>query len=328
MPKQCLALTSERTLLQETVDRVVPLVGSEHVLVVTGPDMAPAIREQLSELPEGNVLVEPSGRNTAPCIAWATVEVARRGGRTLAVLPSDHGIADVPRFREVLSACFDAAEDSGRMVLLGQTPTRPETGYGYLRVGEPQEHHGGEPFNGVARFIEKPNREAAERMLREGGVLWNGGMFVWTVDAVTAGFDSHLPRTAAAMRALHEGTAIDAVWTQMDATSIDYGVLEHCREELLVVPCAFGWTDLGSWPAVAPYLGQGELGAAQVGAGVAIDGGGHIVYAPEKLVATLGVEDLIIVDTPDVLLVTRRDAAQRIPELLKALKARGAHRYL
>jgi mannose-1-phosphate guanylyltransferase len=327
-PKQCLALTGARSLLQVTLDRVAALIPAERVLVVTGPDMAATVRAQLPELPPDNVLVEPSGRNTAPCIGWAAVEVARRGGELMAVLPSDHGIEDVEGFQSVLAACFTAAAASSRMVLLGQTPTSPHTGYGYLGVGAPAGSHGGQSFFAVERFIEKPSRERAEALLAAGGVLWNGGMFVWTVAAIREAFRRHLPRSAAALARMDGGAAVESVWTELEATSIDFGVLEHCGGELLAVACDFGWSDLGSFSAVAERMPSSELGVATVAAGVALDGGAHIVHAPGKLVATVGVSDLLIVDTDDVLLVCRTQDASRIPELLRELRARGMADYL
>lgn len=328
MPKQCLVIEGSRTLLQATVQRVAPDIPPDQVLVVTGPDMASAVRAQLPEVPADNVLVEPSGRNTAPCIGWAAVEVERRGGRAMAVLPSDHRILDEEGFRRILRSCVQAAESTGRLVLLGQTPDRPHTGYGYLAMGEARGEHGGHPFFSVSRFIEKPGRARAEQLLEAGGVLWNGGMFVWTVAAIRRAYATYLPRSAAALQRLAAGAAVEEQWTELEATSIDFGVLERCGEELLAVPCDFGWSDLGSWTAVAEAMPQTELGAAVVEHPLAVDGGGHIVYAPDKLVATLGVEQLIIVQTDDAIMVCPRDCAQRVPELLRVLEERGLDRYL
>ncbi len=328
LPKQCLALTSDRTLIQETVDRIRPVVPPERVLVVTGPDMADTIRAQLPELPAGNVLVEPSGRNTAPCIGWAAVEIERRGGGAMVVLPSDHRITDPESFCDVVRAALVAASSSGHLVLLGQTPDRPHTGYGYLAMGPVARSELGLPFHRVDRFIEKPSAERAAVLLEQGGVLWNGGMFVWTTEAILRAFERHMPRSYAALRAIAGGASVSERWLDLEATSIDYGVLEREADGLLAVPCAFGWSDLGSWEAMADVFPAGPLGHAQVAGGVAVDGGGHVVYAPDKVVATVGVDGLIIVDTGDVLLVARRSAAERLGVVLQRLEADGLGRLL
>lgn len=327
MPKQCLPLGDDLTLIQQTVARITPLIPADRVLVVTGSAMADEIREQLPQIPPANVLVEPRGRNTSPCVAWATAEILSRGGTAMVVLPADHRIEQPSVFRSVVKAAIEAAEESQKLVLLGQTPTRPETGFGYLGLGDKVSTHQDETFYEVDRFIEKPNSEEAARLIGSGGVLWNGGMFVWTVSAITRAFKAHLPNTAAAIESLVAGADISSVWTDMDAVSIDYGVLEHDSGEIIAVACEFGWSDLGSYLAVAPHMPQDELGAAQTKMSVAIDGGGHIVYAPDKLVATLGVSDLIIVDTEDALMVCSKSESHRIPEILKKLKELGDNRF-
>lgn len=328
LPKQCLALHGERTLLQQTVDRIAPIVPMAQVLVVTGPDMEEAVRAQLPEVPSSNILVEPRPRNTAPAIGWAAVEVLRRGGGTLAVLPSDHGIEDVVGFRRILGAAIEAAATRGRWVLLGQTPTSPHTGYGYLEVGSAVGRVAGQGFQAVSRFVEKPDRARAERMLADGNVLWNGGMFVFAAETLLDAYAVHLPLSHAALEALLRGIAVDQVWDGTDATSIDYGVLERLKpEERWVVPCDFGWSDLGSWTALEPLLPTTDFGVGRAEASVGIDSSGCIIDAPGKLVATLGVRDLVVVDTGDALLVTTRDSSQRIGEILEVLRVRQLGRW-
>lgn len=328
LPKQCLALGGKRTLIQQTFDRISPIIPASRTLIMTGPEMAATIRQQLPELPEENVLVEPAGRNTAPCIAWATVEVSRRGGEVCVVLPSDHRIEDEEKFRGVLTGAIEAAKARSELVLLGQFPTYPETGFGYLGLGKSVADYNGHAFNRVERFIEKPSHEGAVSLLAEGGVLWNGGMFVWTVDTISSAFKTHLPATAHAMQALAAHGNIEEVWSQMDATSIDYGILERCKDGVIAVSCDFGWSDLGSWPAAAGIMPVVEGGVAEAGGTVSIRSAGNIVYAPGKLVALLDVEDLIIVDTDDVLLVTKKSSSAKIPELLNRLRKDGSLKYL
>ncbi len=326
LPKQCLALYSERTLLQATVDRIRPLVPPERVLVMTGPDMVEAVREQLPEVPPENILVEPRPRNTAPCIGWAAVEVVRRGGDALVVLPSDHRIANEGEFRRVVAEALEASRARSAVVLLGQTPDSPHTGYGYLELGDAV----GPEVLEVRRFVEKPNRARAEEMLRAGNVLWNGGMFVFSCSTLLAAYAEHLPLTRAALAAVERGAVgIDDVWDATDATSIDYGVLERLApQNRLAIPCTFGWTDLGSWTALEEVLPSASLGVARARSVVAVDASGCVIDAPDKLVAAIGVRDLVVVDTGDVLLIAAKEASQRISELLDILARRGEEQYL
>lgn len=321
LPKQCLSIDGGPTLIQRTVARTG--LPADRVLVVTGPDMAEAIRAQI---PGIDVLVEPSARNTGPAVAWAAVEVARRGGSAFAVLPSDHVIRDEAAFRRALATALRVAR-TGALVTLGVRPTRPETAFGWIELGEAAEdREGGEGDRAVARFVEKPPIAVAEQLLAGGRHLWNAGMFVWRVDAILAAIDAHLPRTAAAVRALRAGAALGDCWGEMEATSIDYGVMERARN-IRVVPVDFGWSDVGSWSALEEVLDPADGGVAVAAAAVALRSSGNIAYAPGKLVALLGVEGLVVVDTGDVLMVARKDDVQSVRDLLAEVERRGLGRY-
>jgi mannose-1-phosphate guanylyltransferase len=329
-PKQCLALTGGRTLLQQTVDRVLGLVGSDCVMVATGRDMEAEVRAQLPELPPESFLVEPRGRNTAPCIAWGAVETARRwgGDSVMAVLPADHLVADQEAFRAVLAAAAEAASHTNSLVTIGIQPTRPETGYGYLEVGGELGRWGGRPFLRVRRFVEKPDARTAEGFLATGGHLWNAGMFCWTVDAIRDAYREYLPRTWAAMEALtHRPESLDELWERFDATSVDYGVLERSRG-VLTVPAEFGWSDVGAWSALRDLLPGATGGSIVAAQSVALDARGNVVHAPGKLAALLGVDGLVVVDTEDVLLVSRVEYAQQIRRIHDEVERRGLTHYL
>lgn len=317
LPKQCLSLDGGPTLLQRTVARTG--LPPERVLVVTGPDMEAAVRAQLP--PGVHVLVEPSGRNTAPAVAWAALEVERRGGDAFAVLPSDHWIRDEEGFRATLADAARAAAD-GSLVTLGIRPTRPETGFGWIEPGDAD----GRPGLPVRRFVEKPPLASAEAMLAGGRHLWNAGMFVWRTDAILAAVDAHLPGTAAALAALRAGAPIAEAWTRMEATSVDYGVMERAAG-IRVVPADFGWSDVGSWPALAEVLPAGPGGVAVADAQVALRAAGNVVYAPGRLVALVGIEGVVVVDTDDVLLVARVADAQDVRAVLEEVERRGFARY-
>ncbi len=322
LPKQCLAFEGERTLVQRTVDRLAGEVPPERILVLTGADMVDLVRQQLPEVPAGNFLVEPRGRNTAPCLAWAAIEVQKRGGQAMVVLPSDHAIGDEQEFRRVVRAGVQAARESGAIVLLGQQPDHPHTGYGYIQASDPARNASGEPFFRVARFLEKPDRATAERLIADPNMLWNGGMFIFKTSTLLDAFATHMPRTFAAVERLRTGATIDEVWDETEATSIDYGILEH-ETNLLVAKCAFGWSDLGSWPTMDALLTRSEVGVSRALGAVGIDSHDNIVDAPDKWVALLGVSDLVVVDTGDVLLVCRKDRSQNVGDLVRELESRG-----
>jgi mannose-1-phosphate guanylyltransferase len=329
-PKQCIALEGQRSLIQQTVHRLSGLVGPECVLVATGRDMEHVIREQLPQLPTENFLVEPRGRNTAPCIAWGAVEIARRwGGDTvMAVLPADHMFADEQAFRHVLAAAAEGASRTNSLVTIGIQPTRPETGYGYLKVGGELGRWGGQPFLRVRRFVEKPDAETAQAFLDSGEYLWNAGMFCWTVDAIRDAYREYLPGTWAAMEALtHKPGSIEQLWERFDATSVDYGVMERSRG-VLTVPADLGWSDVGAWSALPEVLPSGPGGTLVSADKVVIDARSNVVHSPDKLAALLGVEGLVVVDTPDVIFIGRLDRAQDIRLINEELERRGLQRFL
>ncbi len=318
-PKQVLSIDGGPTLVERAVRRAgVPV---DRVLVVTGPDMEEAVREAL---PAGvGVLVEPSGRNTAPAIAWGVREVAARGGRRVIVLPSDHMVKDEDGFRAVLREALEVA-DAGALVTLGVRPTRPETAFGWILPGD--DAPTARADRAVARFVEKPPLAAARAMLDEGRALWNAGMFVWKTDVFMDAVARYLPRTAAALGRLSHGADVREVWTDTEATSVDYGVLERATN-VRVLPLDVGWSDVGSWTALDEVLPVGEGGVSVAAALVAQDAAGNVVHAPGKLVALLGVHDLLVIDAPDALLVARREDAQAVRQLLEEVERRGLTRY-
>jgi mannose-1-phosphate guanylyltransferase len=318
LPKQCLSLDGGPTLIQQAVGRLSPLVPPERVLVVTGPDMADAVRRQLPGVPADNILVEPQARNTAPCIGWGAVEVERRAGpdAVLAVLPSDHVIADPGGLRSALGVAAAAAVEARTVATLGITPDRPETGYGYLEVGE-----GTGGARRVLRFTEKPDGATAAAWLAGGRHLWNAGMFVFPVGVMRAAFSAHLPRSAAALeRIARDPGAVATAWAELEATSIDYGIMER-MQTLLTVPCDIGWSDVGTWHSAAPLLPSAPGGRGLARHVVARDADGCVVHAPDKVVALLGVEDLVVVDSGDALLVMSRHRGQDVRHLISALES-------
>jgi len=326
MPKQLLRITGSRTLLQDTVNRLRGLVPPAQILVVTHRDHAAEVRPQLPQLPTKNILVEPIGRNTAPCLALAALTIAERAPRaTLVSLAADHVIRDPARFRATLAEAFAWAARSGASVTFGIVPTVPETGYGYIRVGEPL---GGRAYR-VRAFVEKPPLADARRFVASGEYLWNSGMFAWRVDALLALMDEHLPALGAALRPAmcHAGrrrtAAIARAYRRVTPISIDYGLMEKARD-VVVIRAEFPWNDVGSWAALAD-LPRDDRARAPV---VAVDASRYVVFSPERLVALVGVDDVIVVDAPDALLICRRDRAQDVRRVVEELERRRLDAYL
>jgi mannose-1-phosphate guanylyltransferase len=329
-PKQFLALGGDdRSLLAVTIDRLAPLVPLERVWVVTGAHLVDRVRECVPALAPDHILAEPVGRNTAPCIGWAATKIAREDpSALLAVMPSDHVVTDAPALREAMERALDAAR-GGDLVTMGIRPTRPETGFGYLEMEEelaPGVHR-------AKRFVEKPDLARATAFLDAGTYLWNAGMFFFRADAVLERIRADLPELADALDAFDEAAArgeeeraVQERFGALPNVSIDHGVMEKAPR-VLVVPVACGWSDVGSWQAAWDLAPRDHHENALPAGAVAIDADGCYVVAPnEKLVAIVGVSDLIVVDTDDALLILPRDRAQDVRAVVDALKARGDDR--
>lgn len=320
-PKQLLDLFGHGAMLRVTSERVAPLAPAERQLVVTGE----VLRDPISELLPGvELLAEPVGRNTAPAIAWAALTVAQRDpDAILAVLPADHHVADIAAYR---AACAHAAQVAaqGRIVTLGIRPTRPETGYGYIAQGAPID----EGVYAVAAFREKPDLATAATYLADGGYLWNAGMFFFPAALILDELRRFEPEMVSALEDLVAGrAALSEVYPALRSISVDYAVAER-SDKVAVIPATFGWSDVGSWsslhdhrPKDAPSFHQGRV--------VELDGGGNVLLAADGgTVATVGVRDLVVVHTADATLVCPRAEAQRVREVVEALRARGAEELL
>lgn len=325
VPKQLLAILGGRSLLQDTVARVSPPIARDRVLIVTGSAHARAVRRQLPRLAAGSVLVEPRSRNTAAAIALAALHIAKRSpDAVMAVLPADHAISRLPLFRRDLAVALDVAERSRALVTIGIEPTHPETGYGYIRVGGALPGTRGRAAR-VEGFIEKPDRARAEALLADGGVLWNSGIFAWRVDVILDALRRQLPRVVEPLEAA--GRNLAAVYRRLPAISIDHGVMERA-EEVAVVRARFTWSDVGSWATVAALWSRGNGQNVLRGRALPIDSRGCLIDSPDRLVAVLGVDDLVVVDTPDAVLVCRKDRAQDVRLIVEELRRRGLGRYL
>ncbi len=308
-PKQLLELFGPRCLLRRTVDRLLPLVPAERQLVVTGTLIDADVRAALPDLPADNVLAEPIGRNTTAAIGWAALEARRRDPEAvLAILPADHHIADEDEYRRVVGVALDAAR-RGRVVTIGIRPTRPETGYGYIRRGHPL---GSEAFH-VRSFEEKPDAGTAARYLAGGEHLWNAGMFFAPAALVLEEIATFEPELS---RILHG----------LDTPNPSAAVMER-SERTAVVPGSFGWSDVGSWETLFGFRADGA-GSAHHGSVLEIDGSGNVLFADGGTVAVVGVRDLVVVHTPDATLVCPRTESQRVRALVDRLADRDDTRGL
>ncbi len=333
-PKQFLAIGGRESLLQQAVARAKALVDVEKIYVVTGRAYSELVREQAPELPPENLIVEPVGRDTAPCIALTALLLAARDPETLmVVLPSDHMILDERRFCEAITRALALAADTNGLVTVGIQPTRPETGYGYIRLGEPVED--GSAYR-VDRFVEKPDACRAAEYLASGEYLWNSGMFIWRAKAIIEAISRHLPELAAAMEPIERalGTAdfeetLNDHFPRLPKISIDYGVIERAAN-VWVVPGSFGWDDLGSWTALERVLEPDSFGNLVEGKAVLVDTENVIARNDnrDKLMVTLGLKDLLVVDMPDVLLVAHKDREPELKKVVRELESRGLSRYL
>lgn len=333
LPKQFLSLTDDKkTMLQLTVERILPLVAMEDIFIVTNRGYRELVRAQLPELPEGNILCEPVGKNTAPCIGLGAVHIAKKyGDAVMMVLPSDHLIKYTSLFLNTLTDACEVAEQGGNLVTLGIAPDCPETGYGYIKF-QPEQTLG-RAF-AVEKFVEKPDLETAKAYLASEQYLWNSGMFIWKTSTILDNLQAHLPETYAGLCKIREaiGTPVEEQvlereFQAFEAESIDYGVMEKAKN-IYILSGAFGWDDVGSWLAVGRIKRSNELGNVVNGNVVTVDTRNTTIQGSEKLIAAVGLEDMIVVDSEDALLICEKDHAGDIKKVLENLKICNRTEYL
>ncbi len=325
-PKQLLKLSSGQSMLQQAVARLQPLIPYERIIIITTGEQAEQVRQQLPQIPRDNILVEPQGRNTAAAIALAAFYLQSRDPQAvMAVLPADQLIKKAEAFRSLLSSAAQLAVQGDYLITLGIKPDCPHTGYCYIVCGEKM----GSCYR-VKSFVEKPSLEEAERLLAAGSALWNSGMFIWRVETILAALQQHLPDIYQQLAALNgdwNPQSLAEIYPRLPAVSIDYGVMEKA-DRVVVFPADLGWNDLGSWASLGELFPADEQGNISPGRLLALESHGLTVYSPHKLVASLGVEDLIIVDTGDVLLVCAKERAQEVKKLVELLEEKGGREYL
>jgi mannose-1-phosphate guanylyltransferase len=331
-PKQSLKLVGDWTMFQHAVRRLEPLFPIERILVVTRVEYAALLREQVPQLPEQNFILEPEGRGTAPAIGLAAVHLQRRDpGAIMAVLTADHFIADTGRFIEVLLAA-EASAAKGCLVTLGIQPTCPSTGYGYIERGQLLEEVNGIAVYQVRRFIEKPDQDAAVQMVTHGGYSWNSGMFIWQVSHILQEFANHMPGLSQVLNEIschiHDAdyqSKIDHLWQQVQKETIDYGIMEK-TSGIAVIPTSMGWVDVGSWTSLDHLYQPDSEGNVWTTPHIAIDTQNTIAMSDSainggrKIIATIGIEDLIIIDSQDALLVCVKSREQEVKSVVNQLQ--------
>lgn len=325
-PKQFLNTVGKKTMIQLTVDRIRKFIPLENIYMVTNKGYVKTIKEQVPEICDGNLIIEPLIRETAACIGYSAIKLLKQDpDAVMIVLPSDHHIEEEEQFIDTLRQGLEIAQTTNCLVTMGIKPSRPETAYGYIETGKILEGQWDIPSYKVKRFTEKPNREKAQEFIDKGTYLWNSGMFIWKAAVLLKQYKKFLPDMYQCLKRIsdyigtkEEEEVVEEEYNKIDGISIDYGILEKTWD-VYVMESSFVWDDIGNWSALERYMKKDENGNSVKGIYSTLDTHNCIIYGDKRLIAALGVEDLIIVETDDVILVCRKDRDQDIKLLLKEL---------
>lgn len=333
LPKQFLSLTDDgKTMIQLTVERILPLVKLEDIFIATNKAYRELVLEQIPGLPEENILCEPIGRNTAPCIGLGAIHIAQKyDDAIMFVLPSDHLIKFTNMFLKTLETGAEVAEHNTNLVTIGITPDYPETGYGYIKF-DPRRTEG--QAYAVERFVEKPSLEVAKEYLSTEEYLWNSGMFIWKISSILKNIQKFMPDTYESLLKIKEAigtpqqeSVLEKEFHNMQSQSIDYGIMEKA-DEIYILPGTFGWDDVGSWLAVERIKKTNEFGNAVSGNIITVNTHNCIIQGDKKLIAIVGMEDTIVVDTTDATLICAKDSAGDIKKVTENLKICNRNEYI
>lgn len=321
-PKQFLNLIGNKTMIQMTIDRILPIIPIERVFVCTGKRYIELVKEQLPNLPIENIIVEPEGRNTAPCIALSALIIKRKfSDANMVVLPSDHLIKDEKRFRDILESGEKYINSNKSALLtLGMHATRPETGYGYIKESLESQTVDDIKVVKVDKFVEKPNLEKAKEYISTGMYLWNGGMFLWNVDNIINNIKEYLPNTYEALNFVNTvddcnlQKEIDLNYKNTDSISIDYGILEK-SDNIYVIPSEFGWDDIGSWDAIERYRDMDLNGNIHLGSVTSLNSNNNIIISTTNNVIINGVNDVYVIENDGKIIIGKKSEVNRVKEL-------------
>lgn len=333
LPKQFLSLTnSEKTMIQLTVERISRIVNKENIFIVTDDSYKELVKTQLRDIPNENILCEPFGKNTAPCIGLGAIHIKRKWkDAVMIVLPADHLVRDEDEFERVLKLSAQVAERKGEMITIGIQPNYPETGYGYIQYDKESLRNS---FYYVKRFVEKPNQETAQKYLEEGDFFWNSGMFIWRVSSILKEMKQYIPELYEGLLCLENTIGMDNYMEQLfkeynkfPSISIDFGVMEKCSR-LLVYRGIFGWDDVGSWLSLERIHEPDKQGNVIHGNVVSYHIQNCIVEGKDRLIAIVGLENVIVVDSADITLVCSKDSTAEVKNLVQQLHCNGLEKYL
>lgn len=335
-PKQLLNIFGEETLIQSCYNRMLHFSEQENILIVTNNSLKKHIQEQLPQCTDQNFVLEPFGRNTAPCIALTALEIAKTDPEgVMVVVPADHLIEEVHKFNNVIQAGIEFAKENNSLVTIGIQPTHPETGYGYIQSGEFIEKKANKPVYRVKTFAEKPDLETAKRFLESGDFYWNSGMFIWRVDVILKAIQTYLPDIHDELNKVMQNRDSDDFFQRLELAykkirgiSIDYGVMQEA-DNVYVIPGDFIWNDVGSWDVVAKLKAKNRNDNVIEAIGnVTINSKNNYVHSSEKVVALIDVDNLIIINTEDALMVCKKGSSQKVRNVVDELKLNGLSKYI
>ncbi|MGI6294910.1 MAG: mannose-1-phosphate guanylyltransferase [Armatimonadota bacterium] len=335
-PKQFQNLYTECSMLQDTVKRLEPMIPRENIFIIAGQSHKPIILEQLPWINPDNVVGEPMGKDTAPAVGViATIIHHRDPNAVILISPADHVITREDVFRSILGAAEKVAEEAANIVTIGIKPTAPETGYGYIQMSENSRHVDNIEVREVVSFKEKPSLVTAEEYVSSWEYVWNSGMFVWSAKTIIDLFEAHSPeihglmmRYAASIGTSEEAAVFEQIYDEFPRISVDYAILEHAKN-IFVIPASIGWSDLGSWYSLREIKIPDDYGNVVIGEHVGIDTHSCLIHGEQgRLIATIGLDNLVIVDTEDALLLLPVGRSQEIKDLLEQIKAQKKEKYL
>lgn len=336
-PKQLLSIVGSKTMLRLTFERIRSLTDVANILIITGKELKKSVESQLPEIPADNIIGEPVGRNTAPCIGLAAAIISARGDadQPMVVLPADHLISQVRNFQTILKLGVAFAAEQNTLLTIGIKPSYPETGYGYIQIGKEVHTRKGRKIYRVKTFAEKPNPETAERFLKSGDFLWNSGMFIWRTDAILAEIDEHLPelhedllKIQKSVRSKSFSRVVSDVYSRTKSISIDYGVMELAAN-VGVIESDFEWNDLGSWEAVYNISPKDKnQNVVNARDSIILNSSKNYFYSKKKIIAAVDVQNLVVVEMDDAILICRRDQSQNVKDVVELLSRQGKNKYL
>jgi len=327
-PKQLLSISGRDAMINDTISRYNTVISEKDTYIVTNESQAELLDDiLLNSVPRNNIIKEPFGKNTAACILYASLKVQKKFGNVImAVLPSDHYVANVSEYQKKLTEAIGLAEKYDKLVTIGIKPTFISTGYGYINYNNVKSVDSNIEAYDIIEFVEKPNFEKAKNYVESGKYLWNSGMFIWQSEVIIDNFKRYLPRLYNSFSSIYEyidtpeeGKYVADLYDNIQSISIDYGILER-SDEVIVLPGDFGWSDVGSWDCLGSIFPPDAEGNIVKAKHVGIETNGSIIYSENRLIATIGIKDLIIVDSDDAVLVCPKEKAQMVRNIVDSLK--------